>query len=427
MALLGEYLNTYQRSNPVQGLLQGLQVGSQFMASLQQQKLAQQQMDQQKEEKRVQDAIRKANILMDAYGKVSSPSMKNEIGQQYFNVMSEIVPELKGAKFSHDESADQYMSKLRKATKTMVDNPDLGIKDWQAIMDDASNAYENKQIDKAKYDEIVKAGGEAKKSAASEVGGLAIYPEQFSDEKAYSTPEARSGVEGYQKKLLSQSMTLDPSVAKEISKDLKESKSESFKPPQPWGFMTAPDGQQKAVGFDPTTRKVVAYSMPFDGQLTPFTLGRTPAAEIKSGTMLDTLKNNVDRIKQNYKKEYVGFVKGRAKQLQANVAGGVPEDQTTFYADVNDIADMLLRARSGAQINEQEYQRLSKLVPTPNLPPDTFSSRLKRFEEQLNQTMQNQQGRLAQGGYMSPKGLAGVKPTTQSKSNNDDMAGFWKK
>jgi hypothetical protein len=174
-----------------------------------------------------------------------------------------------------------------------------------------------------------------------------------------------------------------------------------WKPPQPWGMTTAPDGTQVAVGFDPNARKVVTYPVPFTGQIDPITKGRTPASEVGKGVMLDTISGNLERIRQTYNPDYVGFITGRAKQLQASTVGGLDEKQASFYADVNDIADMLLRARSGAQINEQEYNRLSKLVPTPNLPPSTFTARLNRFETQLKQTMANQQKRLKTGGYMT--------------------------
>lgn len=169
----------------------------------------------------------------------------------------------------------------------------------------------------------------------------------------------------------------------------------------------------KYVGDEGTDPSSWASYEKSHGPLTPISLGRTPASEVGKGTMLDTIKGNLDRIKSTKKDDWVGFATGRIKQLQASTVGGLPEDQNQFYADVNDLADMLLRARSGAQINEQEYQRLTRLVPTPNMPPSTFNARLKRFETQIEQVLESQKKRLKQGGYMSPKGTS-IAPTTST-------------
>jgi len=70
-----------------------------------------------------------------------------------------------------------------------------------------------------------------------------------------------------------------------------------------------------------------------------------------------------------------------------------------FYSYVNDAKDALLRARSGAQINEQEYARLVKFLPTPELPPENFKARAERFEEQVR-IIQEEKKRTYEGqGY----------------------------
>ncbi|HEY6021784.1 MAG TPA: hypothetical protein VIY48_18520 [Candidatus Paceibacterota bacterium] len=141
---------------------------------------------------------------------------------------------------------------------------------------------------------------------------------------------------------------------------------------------------------------------PSAGYALPRNIGSTPATELNRGIMLDTIVGNIERVKKNYNPSFVGPVAGRlATAKEATI--GLPEEQSMFYADTRDIADMLLRARSGAQINEQEYNRLSKLVPTPNLPPSSFQARLKRFEEQLGQIMQAQKTRLQAGNYLAGK------------------------
>lgn len=194
-----------------------------------------------------------------------------------------------------------------------------------------------------------------------------------------------------------------PVITQESKAEIAEKNAE-WKPSKPDGIDPT---TMRPVFFDSNRRSYIDMEtnkpVVVRGQLLPLTEGRTPATEVGKGVMLDTIAGNIERINNSYKDDYVGFVTGRAKQLQANTVGGLPDEQAAFYADVNDIADMLLRARSGAQINETEYQRLAKLVPTPNLPPSTFKARMKRFEEQLYQIMGSQKKRLKEGGYMAPK------------------------
>jgi hypothetical protein len=53
---------------------------------------------------------------------------------------------------------------------------------------------------------------------------------------------------------------------------------------------------------------------------------------------------------------------------------------------------MLLRARSGAQINEQEYARLSKLVPSVTDPLPTFQAKLKDFRREAQSILSGSTG-----------------------------------
>lgn len=56
------------------------------------------------------------------------------------------------------------------------------------------------------------------------------------------------------------------------------------------------------------------------------------------------------------------------------------------------IADLLLRARSGAQINEQEYQRLRLLTPNPRLGETKFFSDLDSFDAEMRRILGRRSG-----------------------------------
>ena len=80
--------------------------------------------------------------------------------------------------------------------------------------------------------------------------------------------------------------------------------------------------------------------------------------------------------------EWVGPVKGRWGQLEEKYKD-LPPAQIQFYATIRDMNDFVLRVRSGAQINEQEYKRLTSFLADPNLPIENLKSRIARFKQNL--------------------------------------------
>lgn len=79
----------------------------------------------------------------------------------------------------------------------------------------------------------------------------------------------------------------------------------------------------------------------------------------------------------------IGPVAGRYTNWTRGVFEKEDEVNEAFRI-VADLSDMLLRARSGAQINEQEYARLRKLVPDPQTPLKRFQSDLNGFTHEFN-------------------------------------------
>ncbi len=61
---------------------------------------------------------------------------------------------------------------------------------------------------------------------------------------------------------------------------------------------------------------------------------------------------------------------------------GSPEE-IQFRRAVADVSDSLLRARSGAQINEREYERLKRMLFRVTDEPATFLPALRRFQEEV--------------------------------------------
>lgn len=105
---------------------------------------------------------------------------------------------------------------------------------------------------------------------------------------------------------------------------------------------------------------------------------------------LNSLSRSVQEIKNQFNKNFVGPVVGQdldyaSRRVFGKVIGRpLSEQEVQFRQNLDNIKDQLLRARSGAQINEQEYARLSTLLPKATDEPKVFQSGLKRFQDEIN-------------------------------------------
>jgi hypothetical protein len=99
--------------------------------------------------------------------------------------------------------------------------------------------------------------------------------------------------------------------------------------------------------------------------------------------MVDLLNN----IKAGKKDDYLGGALSGGGGLLGGVreiTGMIDDQEAQFRANVSSLANQLLYLRSGAQINEQEFERLMKEMPSVTLAPNVFESRLQAFEKQLS-------------------------------------------
>jgi hypothetical protein len=99
--------------------------------------------------------------------------------------------------------------------------------------------------------------------------------------------------------------------------------------------------------------------------------------------MLLNMTNKVEELLNDKDAgDWVGPVSGRIGQAQEKITD-LPEKQIELYSTIRDMNDFVLRVRSGAQINEQEYKRLTSFLADPNLPMNNLKTRLKRFKGDL--------------------------------------------
>jgi len=119
-----------------------------------------------------------------------------------------------------------------------------------------------------------------------------------------------------------------------------------------------------------------------------------PTETAKQLSELEATLEQITNVEKLYKPDFVGPIKGRVAGVKEATTGNIPEEQIEMRAALRDAADFLLRARSGAQINEQEFKRMMTFLPQDNLPPKVFEVRLSRFKREL-QTLIRTKKRLA--------------------------------
>ena len=80
-----------------------------------------------------------------------------------------------------------------------------------------------------------------------------------------------------------------------------------------------------------------------------------------------------------------GGISGAIRQRMGNIS----DTEVRFRQNNADVSDALLRARSGAQINEQEYRRLTKIAPQTTDQPGVYKEKLRNFLNQIAQMREN--------------------------------------
>ena len=151
-------------------------------------------------------------------------------------------------------------------------------------------------------------------------------------------------------------------------------------------YMTSEFEKQKKITahqtVTPEGKKVYTnqYGQPTNVEVPPAPPSEQERKDIKQEMTILKMTKDIEKL---FNKDYVGPVAGRYGQL-AEKFTDLPEDQVKFYSTIRDINDFVLRVRSGAQINEQEYKRLTSFLMDANLPPDNFKARLERFSENID-------------------------------------------
>lgn len=101
--------------------------------------------------------------------------------------------------------------------------------------------------------------------------------------------------------------------------------------------------------------------------------------------------------------------------------GGLNTDERRLLAVARDYVDSVLRMRSGASINEAEYERMLTFLPTETVTPTTFMTRLGSQDDLLRAKDDTTRQMLSTGGYRVPSiPLPSLAPPPETLSRRDE-------
>lgn len=194
-----------------------------------------------------------------------------------------------------------------------------------------------------------------------------------------------------------------PEGQKEWLKYVDRVSASRYNPPPPTNIV---------LGANPETGNIIVGSSKGNvnpreietGPLATKNLANPSAGEREKTAAFETLKSQVQRIKEGFKPSYVGVASGPLGAITQYTDA----DEAAYRQVIADVKDSLLRARSGAQINEQEYARLSKLVPSVNDSETKFKGKMKSFEKTLDTLITEREKAQMRGGV----GFRGKKQPT---------------
>lgn len=127
---------------------------------------------------------------------------------------------------------------------------------------------------------------------------------------------------------------------------------------------------------------------------------------------IENVQQQIGVIKQNSDPNFLGPIKGTdtafevRRRLGSYIGSPLEEKEVQFRQSLGNIADTLLRLRSGAQINEKEFSRLRGLLPKATDEPKVFDAGLKRFETELSSILESKRSLAT-----TPRGQARGAPT----------------
>lgn len=146
MGLLQGYEHTYERTNPIQGLVQGLESGAKHGLLMRQQRMQEEEAESKKD-------IQEINTLVGLYDKMkNNPAMRQNLGQAITDRLAKrgYIPQ---STFVRNEEADNFVKALSDG-KHLLDKGD--IEGWKQLADTTISHFSQQEDNKYSLSEMTK-------------------------------------------------------------------------------------------------------------------------------------------------------------------------------------------------------------------------------------------------------------------------------
>jgi hypothetical protein len=168
-----------------------------------------------------------------------------------------------------------------------------------------------------------------------------------------------------------------------------------------------PEAISKAYREFQAAKKVPKTSITIGGKM-------MSGAQVEKTAALQNFGNMLDRIDKNWDAAFTGPAEGRAGAIADKIGldprkifgKGITSEkrykEIVFRQLTKQLGDDILRLRSGAQINEQEMERMMGWLPDVNSPDDVFRTRLATLKQTFDEIEATRTKAFGQAGYKAP-------------------------
>lgn len=256
--------------------------------------------------------------------------------------------------------------------------------------------FTKQAIMEGKFPEGLLKGDQSQRMMSVGVGGSVFDPN--TNKEVYRNPTERTGV-GAESQLFGQFMqqmraegVTDPEVVRQRWQGVLSGNAQAR------GYGSGSGSAQGRIDVQTQPGNVerqAGREAAISGARTAATMAEQPlpAGTADRMSVLKALMGTVGDIEKNFDPGYLGPIQGTdiafegRRRFGSMVNKPLGQGEVIFRQALQDAKDQILRARSGAQINEAEATRLSELLPKATDEGNVFRAGMLRFKNELGRMM----------------------------------------
>jgi hypothetical protein len=150
-----------------------------------------------------------------------------------------------------------------------------------------------------------------------------------------------------------------------------------------------------------------------------------PAPVLTELSNRSTVVQQLDELSTNFGALPTGPITGRLEAIKQRFGIDVTDEKVAYRQILATVLNQLLQARSGAAINEHEYQRIKGELPDPDDPQQVFKAKLATATRMAKNLYKTKAQTFRKAGYaipddlMEPLAAAEAPPAPKTSSNVD--------